>query len=149
TAHDDRLACRIPVIAWAILRNPAYRGKACYGKTELRPRQRITRPLRQRKGLPSRDSANHERARAEWIPIPVPALVSEEMFELAQEQLEKNKKHSPTAYDRTDIAARDARVRAVWLGLIPVFDDFNDISVAVIAAASSSRTTSVVALVSG
>ena len=25
-------------------------GRACYGKTELRPRQRITRPLRQRKG---------------------------------------------------------------------------------------------------
>jgi len=80
---------------WAILRNPAYRGTACYGKTELRPRQRITRPLRQRKGLPSRDSANHERPRAEWIQIPVPALVSEEMFALAQEQLEKNRKHSP------------------------------------------------------
>jgi len=80
---------------WAILRNPAYRGAACYGKTELRPRQRITRPLRQRKGIPSRDSANHERPRAEWIEIPVPALVSEEMFALAQEQLEKNKKHAP------------------------------------------------------
>src|SRR5436189_4055997 len=47
------------------------------GKTELRPRQRITRPLRQRKGLPNRDSAGHERPRAEWIPIPVPALVSD------------------------------------------------------------------------
>ena len=80
---------------WAILRNPAYWGAACYGKTELRPRQRITRPLRQRKGIPSRDSANHERPRAEWIEIPVPALVSAEMFALAQEQLEKNKKHSP------------------------------------------------------
>ncbi len=32
---------------WGMLRNPAYCGKACYGKTELRPRQRITRPLRQ------------------------------------------------------------------------------------------------------
>jgi site-specific DNA recombinase len=80
---------------WAMLRNPAYRGTACYGKTELRPRQRITRPLRQRKGIPSRDSANHERPRSEWIQIPVPALVSEEMFALAQEQLEMNKKHSP------------------------------------------------------
>ena len=28
---------------WGILRNPAYEGKACFGKTELRPRQRITR----------------------------------------------------------------------------------------------------------
>ena len=35
---------------WGLLRNPAYQGRACYGKTELRPRQRITRPLRQRQG---------------------------------------------------------------------------------------------------
>jgi site-specific DNA recombinase len=80
---------------WGLLRNPAYSGRACYGKTELRPRQRITRPLRQRQGVASRDSANHERPRQDWIEVPVPALVSEEMFALAQEQLEKNKHHSP------------------------------------------------------
>src|SRR5712671_1266522 len=80
---------------WGMLRNPAYRGTACYGKTELRPRQRITRPLRQRKGLPNRDSAGHERPRTEWIEVPVPALVSEERFAWAQEQLEKNRRHSP------------------------------------------------------
>ena len=80
---------------WGMLRNPAYRGAACYGKTELRPRQRVTRSLRQRKALPSRDVGGHERPRAEWIEVPVPALVSEEMFALAKEQLEKNKHHSP------------------------------------------------------
>lgn len=80
---------------WGMLRNPAYRGTACYGKTEQRPRQRVTRPLRQRRALPSRDVGGHERPRAEWVEIPVPALVSEEMFALAQEQLEKNKHHSP------------------------------------------------------
>src|SRR5205085_4827360 len=62
---------------WGLLRNPAYRGRACYGKTELRPRQRITRPLRQRHGVASRDSASHERPREDWIEVPVPALVSE------------------------------------------------------------------------
>ncbi len=80
---------------WGMLRNPAYRGTACYGKTEQRLRQRVTRPLRQRKALPSRDVGGHERPRAEWIEVPVPALVSEEMFALPQEQLEKNKRHSP------------------------------------------------------
>ncbi len=80
---------------WAILRNPAYEGKACYGKTELRPRQRITRPIRQRKGLPSRDSANHERSRQDWIEVPVTPLVSEELFARAQEQLVKNKHFAP------------------------------------------------------
>jgi site-specific DNA recombinase len=80
---------------WGLLRNPAYQGRACYGKTELRPRQRITRPLRRRHGIPSRNSANHERPRQDWIELAVPALVSEQTFALAQEQLEKNKHHSP------------------------------------------------------
>jgi site-specific DNA recombinase len=79
---------------WGMLRNPAYRGRACYGKTELRPRQRITRALRKRGGLASRDSANRERPRPDWIEIAVPALISEEIFALAQEQLEQNKRHS-------------------------------------------------------
>jgi hypothetical protein len=61
---------------WRMLHNPAYAGHAFYGKTELRPRRRITRRLRQR-GLCSRDSSFRERPRQEWIEIPVPALVSE------------------------------------------------------------------------
>jgi site-specific DNA recombinase len=80
---------------WAMLRNPAYAGRACFGKTELRPRQRITRPLRQRQGHATRNSANHERPHQDWIEIPVPALVGEATFALAQEQLERNKHHSP------------------------------------------------------
>jgi len=80
---------------WAMLRNPAYRGRACFGKTELRPRQRITKPLRQRPGLCSRNSASHEKPRQDWIEISVPALVSEETFAMAQEQLLQNKQHSP------------------------------------------------------
>jgi site-specific DNA recombinase len=80
---------------WGILRNPAYQGKACFGKTEMRPRQRITRPLRQRNRASNRNSANHERPRQDWIEIPVPALVSEATFALAQEQLQRNKHHSP------------------------------------------------------
>src|SRR5437899_1883880 len=47
---------------WGLLRNPAYQGKACYGKTEQRPRQRITRALRQRNGMPKRsNSSGHGR----------------------------------------------------------------------------------------
>ena len=43
---------------WAMLRNPAYRGVACYGKTQAAKRQRITRPLRLRGGTVSRDLAD-------------------------------------------------------------------------------------------
>src|SRR4026209_2805548 len=80
---------------WAMLRNPAYRGTACFGKTEIRPRQRVTRPLRMRGGAARRNSANHERPRTEWIEIPVPAIISEETFALAQELLTAHKRHSP------------------------------------------------------
>jgi site-specific DNA recombinase len=82
-------------VIWAILRNPAYQGRACFGKTAVTARQRITRPLRLRGGLATRNSANHELPREEWIEIPVPALVSEETFALAQEKLIYNKLHGP------------------------------------------------------
>src|SRR5262252_8727133 len=80
---------------WGLLRNPAYEGKACFGKTEQSERQRITRPLRQRNSSSHRNNCHRERPRADWIEVPVPALVSEETFALAQEQLTKNKHHSP------------------------------------------------------
>ncbi len=79
---------------WAMLRNPAYKGTACFGKTKSTSRQRITRPLRLRGGVAQRDSAGHERPRAEWIEIAVPAIISAETFALAQEALEHNKIHA-------------------------------------------------------
>ena len=81
-------------VIWAILRNPAYHGRACYGKTGTGPRQRLTRPLRKPGKFPSQQVGGLERPREEWIEIPVPALVREEQFEQAQEQLEANKRHA-------------------------------------------------------
>src|SRR5271165_1102414 len=80
---------------WAMLRNPAYKGAAGFGKTQTVPRQRITRPLRLRGGIASRDSAHHERPQDEWIAIPVPPIIDEQTFALAQERLEANKTHAP------------------------------------------------------
>ncbi len=81
-------------MVWAMLRNPAYRGTACFGKTRVAPRQRVTRALRARGGLTTRNSANHERPREEWIEIPVPALIDEPTFARAQELLHENKVRS-------------------------------------------------------
>ena len=78
-------------MVWAMLRNPAYRGTACFGKTRVATRQRVTRPLRLRGGMATRDSANHERPREDWIEIPVPALIDEPTFARAQELLQENK----------------------------------------------------------
>jgi site-specific DNA recombinase len=80
---------------WAMLRNPAYRGTACFGKTRVARRQRITRPLRLRQGVAARDSANHERPRDDWIEIAVPGIVDDDTFARAQERLAQNKTHAP------------------------------------------------------
>jgi len=80
---------------WAMLRNPAYTGRACFGKTRLAPRQRVTKPLRLRGGFAARNSASHEQPREHWIEIPVPAIVSEETFALAGELLDRNKRTAP------------------------------------------------------
>jgi site-specific DNA recombinase len=80
---------------WAMLRNPAYIGKACFGKTRSRERKKVTRPLRQRGGFSPRCSANAEQPRDEWIEIPVPAIIDEDLFAVAQERLEQNKRYSP------------------------------------------------------
>ena len=79
---------------WAVLRNSAYRGFACFGKTRASARTRVLRPLRRRGVITPSMTAGHERPRAEWIEIPVPALVSEECFARAQELLQENKKRS-------------------------------------------------------
>ena len=80
---------------WGMLRNPAYKGTACFGKTRSVERKKITRPLRMRGGYSPRSGAHQDCPREQWIEIPVPALVSEDLFELAQQRLQYNKKHSP------------------------------------------------------
>src|SRR5664279_1926776 len=79
---------------WAMLRNPAYTGTACYGKTERAERQRITKPLRARGGYTSRNVCSKEKPREEWIGIPVPPIVTQEIFGIVQERLKDNKQHS-------------------------------------------------------
>ncbi len=80
---------------WGILKNPAYRGTACFGKTKNAPRQRITRPMRLKGGRVSQRAATVDRPREEWIEIPVPAIVTSETFALAEERLRQNKQFSP------------------------------------------------------
>ena len=79
---------------WQMLGNPAYKGLAAYGKTQSCTRQKVTRPLRLKGGFSPKDGARRERPEEEWIYIPVPPLVLEQTFALAQERLEENKRRS-------------------------------------------------------
>ena len=79
---------------WGMLRNPAYCGKACYGKTERTERQRVTKSLRTKGGYVSRNSCSKQKPREEWIEIPVPPIVTQSIFDVVQQRLKKNKLHS-------------------------------------------------------
>ena len=81
-------------VVWAVLRNPAYRGTACFGKTIASTRTRVMRPQRRRGVTTPSMTSGHERPREEWIEIPVPALITEESFARAQELLQENKMRS-------------------------------------------------------
>jgi site-specific DNA recombinase len=83
-------------VVWAILRNPAYQGTACFNKTQVGLRQKVTKPFRlSGRAVHGEKSSGHERPRGEWIEIPVPAIVSEETFALAAERLADNKRFAP------------------------------------------------------
>ena len=83
-------------VVWAILRNPAYKGTACFNKTQTGPRQKVTKPFRlSGRAVHGDKSSSHERPRDQWIEIPVPAIVSEEIFAMAAERLADNKRFAP------------------------------------------------------
>ena len=78
---------------WGMLRNPAYRGEAAFGKTRTLERPgKVTRTRRQRGERHSQRPARRDQPPEEWTLVPVPALVSEECFAAAQARLQDNKR---------------------------------------------------------
>ena len=83
-------------VVWGMLRNPAYKGTACFNKTQVGPRQKVTKPFRlSGRAVHGEKTSAHERSRDEWIEVPVPAIVSEATFTLAAERLADNKRFAP------------------------------------------------------
>jgi len=76
---------------WAMLRNPAYRGQAAFGKTKTLERHgKPTRSTRARGERHGRRQAREDQPAEKWTLIAVPALVTEETFELVQARLAQN-----------------------------------------------------------
>jgi site-specific DNA recombinase len=76
---------------WGILKNPAYKGSAAFGKTrtgEMRPR---LRPQRGRAEQPRRAYSVYDVPREDWMGIPVPAITDEALFDAVAEQLAENR----------------------------------------------------------
>jgi site-specific DNA recombinase len=78
---------------WGILKNPAYRGTAGFGKTQIGELRKRVRGQRGKSEQPRRGYSVYdtpERA----VTIAVPALVGEELFACVAEQLEENRRRA-------------------------------------------------------
>ena len=79
---------------WGILRNPAYKGAAAFGKTRSEPWRGRLRPQRGRPAQPRRARTRVAVGQQDWISIPVPPIVDPELFESVQEQLRENQRRA-------------------------------------------------------
>jgi site-specific DNA recombinase len=76
----------------AMLDNPAYMGRAAFGRAHfLAPRPRL-RPIRGHLKPSPRATSRVAAPREEWIEIPVPSLIEPAMFEAVRGQLEENRR---------------------------------------------------------
>ena len=79
---------------WRVLKNPAYAGRAAFGKTRAGPLRPRLRPTRGSCGQPRRGAAGYAVDPTEWIDVPVPAVVDPVLFAAVQEQLAENRRRS-------------------------------------------------------
>jgi site-specific DNA recombinase len=79
-------------LVFTMLKNPAYMGAAAYGKTRTVARRAALRPKRGQGEHPRRDRSLIRTPPEERVAIPVPAIIGEDLFAAAQEQLTENRK---------------------------------------------------------
>ncbi|HYO67664.1 MAG TPA: recombinase family protein [Archangium sp.] len=77
---------------YTLLTNPAYAGMATYGKREPVEPSRPRHPGKYRKNA---KSSHRARPRAQWLQVPVPAVVGEQEQREVRERLARNKLLSP------------------------------------------------------
>jgi site-specific DNA recombinase len=81
-------------VVWGILKNPAYKGTAAFGKTRTGPLRPRLRAQRHRPLQPHHAVSDYAVPREEWVFIPVPALIEEALYEAVQEQLGENRRRA-------------------------------------------------------
>ena len=95
-------------VVWGMLRNPAYAGRAVFGKTTVvHSSPGLNRTARLAGRSTPKASKTVDRPRAEWIEIAVPAIVSEQTFHRVAVRLADNKR----------FASRNSKVPSLLQGL--------------------------------
>jgi site-specific DNA recombinase len=79
---------------WDMLKNPAYKGEAAFGKTRWTPVGPRLHAPRGRPAQSRRGYSGKEVPTDEWITIPVPALIEAALFEAVQAQLGENRRRA-------------------------------------------------------
>lgn len=79
-----------------MLKNPAYKGEAAFGKTKTGKMLPKIRPQKHSQEQPKKGYSTYPVEKKDWITIPVPAIISEDLFEIVQRQLEENRKMART-----------------------------------------------------
>ncbi|MBI3907118.1 MAG: recombinase family protein [Pseudomonas fluorescens] len=79
-------------VVWGILQNPAYMGRAAFGKTQSRDCLPRVRAQRHSADVPKNSYSTVRTDPSHWIEISVPAIVSEALFQSVQEQLAENRR---------------------------------------------------------
>ena len=79
---------------WGILKNPAYKGEAAFGKTHLEPLHPRLRAQRGRSMQPRRAYSTQNVPSEQWIRIPVPALIDAALFDVVASQLQENQQRA-------------------------------------------------------
>jgi site-specific DNA recombinase len=95
-------------VVWGMLRNPAYAGRAMFGKTMVvHESPNLNRVARLQGRATPRACKTVDRPIAEWTEIPVPAIVSEDTFARVDRRLVDNKR----------FAARNSRNPSLLQGM--------------------------------
>jgi site-specific DNA recombinase len=95
-------------VVWGMLRNPAYAGRAVFGKTmAVNEPAGLNRRARLQGRATPRAVRTVDRPREEWVHIAVPAIITDEAFERATVRLADNKR----------FASRNSKVPSLLQGL--------------------------------
>jgi site-specific DNA recombinase len=95
-------------VIWGMLRNPAYQGRAVFGKTQIIHEQPgLNRVARLQGRTTPRAVRTVDRPREEWTEIAVPAIVDQDTFARAGQRLADNKR----------FASRNSKVPSLLQGL--------------------------------
>lgn len=81
---------------WGMLKNPAYKGHAAFGKTKVGAKLPIVRPQKNSSYQPKKNYSVFSVPEENWIYVTVPAIIDEGLFAIVQDQLEENGKLART-----------------------------------------------------